>query len=119
MKSKFILSGLLGIGLLAAAGAAVEVSAKTEFPNFFHHHNRSAQTSKQKVTMEQAEQKALKKVPGTVSDSKTQTVKGKEVYWFEITAANGQKSRVWVNETGKVTKVQREKMMKPTGKNKT
>lgn len=64
--------------------------------------------------MEQAQAVALKKVPGTVADSKSETVKGKEVFWFEITGSKGQKSQVWVSaHSGKVTKVEKEKMMKP------
>lgn len=107
---------LLSIGVLSGllvVGTAGTTMAKVQFPNPFHkksHQTKMAQTT---VTKDQAQAAALKKVPGTVDDSKMDTVKGKQMYWFSITSSKGQKEQVWVNMMGKVTKVSKEKMMKP------
>ena len=101
-----VLSGLL---LAGGTGAAL-ANAGSSSP--FHKKHQTKQT-KTPVTQEQAQAAALKKVPGTVDDSKTETVKGKQMYWFAITAAKGQKEQVWVDMMGKVTKVTKEKMSKP------
>ena len=102
---------LLSAGVLSCVliiGGAEAASAKHKFPNPFHRHHHS----KASVTQDQAQAAALKKVPGTVSDSKTETVKGKQMYWFDISDSKGQKSQVWVDMTGKVKKVTKEKMTK-------
>lgn len=107
MRNKLVSAALLS-GLLLAGGVGTTM-AKPHFPNIFHRHHQT----KTPVTQEQAQAAALKKVPGTVDDSKTETVKGKSVYWFAITSSKGQKEQVWVNSSGKVTKVSKEKMAKP------
>lgn len=111
MKNKSISIALLsGLLLVGGVGAAM---AKPEFPNPFHRKHAQTKTAQTAVTMEQAQAAALKKVPGTVDDSKTETVKGKQMYWFAVTDSKGQKEQVWVNTMGKVTKVSKEKMAKP------
>lgn len=110
MKSKLISAGLLS-GLLFIGGISTAMAANP-FSKMFHHKHHQTKT-KTPVTIEQAQVVALKKVPGTVDDSKTDTVKGKQMYWFEIADAKGMKSQVWVNTSGKVTKVTKEKMAKP------
>lgn len=110
MKKKSILSALLGVLLVIGANGAVFA----RFPWFHHKHHNKNVSLKSKVTMEQAQAVALKRVPGTVTDSKSETVKGKEVFWFEIAGSRGQKSQVWVSaDSGKVTKVKKEKTAKP------
>ena len=110
MKNKSIVSALLGILLLAGTNGA----AFARFPWFHHKHNHKSVSVKPKVTLEQAQSIALKRVPGTISDSKSETVNGKEVFRFEITANGGRKSVVWVNaDSGKATKVEKEKTAKP------
>lgn len=107
MKNKLISAAVLS-GLLAVGGIGTAM-AKPHFPLIHKHQTKMAQS----VTMEQAQAAALKKVPGTVDDSKKETVKGKDMYWFAITSTSGQKDQVWVNMMGKVTKVKKEKMAKP------
>lgn len=106
MRSKSISVAILS-GLLLIGGIGT-TSAKPQF-----HRGHQTKQAKTPVTQEQAQAAALKKVPGTINDSKTETVKGKEVYWFDITGSKGQKEQVWVNSTGKVTKVTKEKAPKP------
>lgn len=112
MKNKYVLSALLSV--LLAVGASSVSAASAHFPWFHHKHSNKNVALKSKVTIEQAQAVALKKVPGTVNDSKSETVKGKEVFWFAITDAKGHKSQVWVSaDSGKVTKVEKEKVAKP------
>lgn len=110
MKIKSILITLLGVLILACSSSAVSA----QFPWFHHKHHNKNVSMKPKVTLEQAQAIALKRVPGTVNDSKSETVSGREVFWFEITGNKGRKSQVWVSaDSGKVTKVVKEKMPKP------
>lgn len=107
---------VLSIGVLSSLlliGGSGSAAAKIKIPNPFHKKSAQTKMAKAAVTMEQAQAAALKKVPGTVGDSKTETIKGKEMYWFDISDSKGQKSQVWVNMMGKVTKVTKEKMAKP------
>ncbi|MGI9035929.1 MAG: PepSY domain-containing protein [Pyrinomonadaceae bacterium] len=108
MKNKLVSAALLS-GLLLAGGIGAAM-AKSQVSKIFHRHHKKTIT----VTQEQAQAAALKRVPGTVADSKKEIVKGKTVYQFDITTAKGQKEDVWVNSSGKVTKVSMEKMAKPT-----
>ena len=111
MKKVLIAGGLSSVLLIAGSGSLV--SAKTGFPHFFHRHgNKSIKDTKTKITMEQAEEIALKRVPGTVENSKTETQKGKTVYYFEIRDNKGMKEMVWVGDTGKIKKVEKEKSAK-------
>lgn len=111
MKIKFII-GAAAMSFVLLFGANSLVSAKPHFPNFFHK-NKTAKDTKKKVTMEQAQEIALKRVPGTVENSRTETQKGKTVYAFEIRDKKGMTENVWVSETGKIAKVEKQKAMKP------
>lgn len=105
MKKLLAVGALTGLLLIGGTEAVI---AKVKFPNPFHKHHKT----KTAVTQDQAQAAALKKVSGTVSDSKTETVKGKQMYWFEIADSKGQKSQVWVDMLGKVKKVTKEKVTK-------
>lgn len=58
---------------------------------------------KAKITMEQAREIALKRVPGTIIEGELEKEKGKLVYSFDIRDANGKIMEVWVDaKNGKV-----------------
>lgn len=105
---------LLSVGIMSGlllTGAAGVVLAKDKIAKPSHK-TQQTKMAKTPVTQDQAQAAALKKVPGTVDDSKMDTVKGKQMYWFAITSSKGQKEQVWVDTMGKVTKVTKEKMPK-------
>jgi uncharacterized membrane protein YkoI len=83
----------------AAARTMKPAKARTAKP-------RKAKAMKKKdVTLDEARQRALRKVKGTVEKEEERTDKGKEFYTFEIRNSKGKMSDVWVEQkTGKVTR---------------
>jgi uncharacterized membrane protein YkoI len=96
---------------VSALGAVGTVFAK---PQLYKHNARQTKTE---ITMAQAQTVALKKVPGTIEESKTEMLKGKEVYRFDILGSKGLKTDVWVSKAGKIIKTEREKKTKSNKSN--
>lgn len=58
---------------------------------------------KAKITMEQAREIALKRMPGTIAEGELEKEKGKLVYSFDIRVENGKIMEVWVDaKDGKI-----------------
>lgn len=68
--------------------------------------------SKSKVTMEQAQEIALRRVSGEVEQSDTVTRHKKPAYSFVIKKSNGATTHVLVNENGRIKSVTNEKTSK-------
>ncbi|MEZ5428264.1 MAG: PepSY domain-containing protein [Pyrinomonadaceae bacterium] len=99
--NKKIIAGAILSAALTLGGAGGAVFAKPKKPKV-----------SKPVTIEQAQAIALKKVPGSVENSKTDTLKGKTAYMFEISRTKGGLTDVWVNSEGKVVKTQKVKTPK-------
>lgn len=64
---------------------------------------RTTRASKKKdITLEEAQQRALRKVPGTVESSQTMERNGMQIYSFEIRDKKGKTKKVNVDQTGKI-----------------
>ncbi len=69
--------------------------------------NRDRLASEARITFEQAEEAALRRVPGTIVESELEREDGKLVYSVEIAAANGKESEVHVDAmSGEVVDVE-------------
>ncbi|HEY0429950.1 MAG TPA: PepSY domain-containing protein [Pyrinomonadaceae bacterium] len=62
-----------------------------------------------KITMDEAREAALKRVPGTVKEGELEKEKGKLIYSFDISTSDGMITEVWVDaKTGNVINVEKE-----------
>lgn len=69
--------------------------------------NRDRLTSEARITFEQAEQAALRRVPGTIVESELERENGRVVYSVEIVATDGTESEVHVDAmSGEVVDVE-------------
>jgi uncharacterized membrane protein YkoI len=114
-----VLCGAILIGANASAFAKPPQTKNAVQQTKTDNTKSSYHKSKPSVTEKQAQAIALKKFPGTVESSKTDTYKGKEVYLFEIEGKKGVETNVWVDMTGKIIKSEKEKPKKDQNKSKT
>ena len=80
--TRWMVAGILAVGLCAAAAAQAPPPAKSKIP--------PALKKDAKISVDEARATALKKVPGQIQEEELEKENGKLVYSFDIRAA-GQK----------------------------
>jgi uncharacterized membrane protein YkoI len=72
--------------------------------------NQAKYAREAKITMAQAKEIALKRVPGTITDQELEKEKGKLLYSFDVKDANGKSFYVEIDaKTGAILKVEEDK----------
>lgn len=72
--------------------------------------NQAKYAREAKITMAQAKEIALKRVPGTITDQELEKEKGKLLYSFDVKDANGKSFDVEIDaKTGAILKVEEDK----------
>ncbi len=115
---KKVITGAVLCGALVVGANVSTYASPFHLKNPFHKTEKKTDKKTKTVTIEQAQAVALKKFPGTVESSKTDTYKGKSVYWFNIKEKNNAVINVWVDMSGKVIKSEKEKTTSMTGMSK-